>query len=42
MNANFGVLPPLNRIIRDKAERKKAMAERSLESVLEFKKEMDV
>ncbi len=42
MNANFGVLPPLNRIIRDKSERKKAMAERSLESVKEFKKEMGV
>lgn len=42
MNANFGVLPPLNRIIKDKAERKKAMAERSLESVREFKKEMEI
>ncbi len=39
MNANFGILPPLNRIIRDKAERKKAQAERSLSEVKEFIKE---
>ena len=30
MNANFGVLPPLNKIVRDKAQRKREMAERSL------------
>lgn len=40
MNANFGVLPPLDRIIRDKAERKKIMAERSLSAVAEFIKEI--
>lgn len=42
MNANFGILPPLNRIVRDKAERKRLMAERSLTSVREFKKEMEI
>ena len=40
MNANFGILPPLGRIIRDKAERKREMAERSLKSVEDFIKEM--
>jgi methylenetetrahydrofolate--tRNA-(uracil-5-)-methyltransferase len=39
MNANFGILPPLDRIIRDKAERKHAMAERSLICVKDFIKE---
>lgn len=37
MNANFGILPPLGKIIRDKVERKKAMAERSLKEITEFK-----
>lgn len=41
MNANFGILPPLNRIIRDKTERKKAQAERSLSEVREFIKEIN-
>lgn len=36
MNANFGIIPPLNRKIRDKAERKKEMAERSLSCTEEF------
>jgi methylenetetrahydrofolate--tRNA-(uracil-5-)-methyltransferase len=40
MNANFGVIPPLNEIIRDKAERKRKMAERSLSLVSEFIKEL--
>lgn len=40
MNANFGILPPLDKIIRDKAERKRAMAERSLACVQEFIKEI--
>ena len=39
MNANFGILPPLNMVIRDKAERKRQMAIRSLEDIREFKKE---
>ena len=40
MNANFGILPPLECVIRDKSERKKAMAERSLRAVDEFIKEI--
>lgn len=40
MNANFGILPPLGRIIRDKAERKKQMAERSIEKITAYKKEI--
>ncbi len=39
MNANFGILPPLDRIVRDKTERKRLMAERSLIEVEKFKKE---
>lgn len=37
MNANFGILPPPDRIIRDKSERKKYMAERSLSEMAKFK-----
>ncbi len=40
MNANFGILPPMDRIIRDKAERKRAMAERSLKDLNDFIKEI--
>lgn len=40
MNANFGILPPLERVIKDKAERKKAQAERSLFDIKQFKKEI--
>lgn len=36
MNANFGIIPPLNRKIRDKAERKKEMAERSLFEITQY------
>ena len=42
MNANFGILPPLPMIIRDKAERKKQMAIRSLDKIREFKEELNV
>ena len=42
MNANFGILPSLNQIIRDKAERKRLMAERSLQQINLFKKEMNI
>ncbi len=42
MNANFGILPPLDRIVRDKAERKRLMAERSLREVDRFKKENEI
>lgn len=41
MNANFGILPPLNRIIRDKAQRKREQAERSLSKISEFIKEIN-
>ena len=40
MNANFGILPALNRIIKDKAERKRQMAIESLLEVEKFKKEI--
>jgi len=40
MNANFGILPPPDRIIRDKAERKRFQAERSLEKLQTFLKEI--
>ncbi len=40
MNANFGILPPLNEIVRDKALRKQKMAERSLKEIEQFIKEM--
>ncbi|MDY6367922.1 MAG: methylenetetrahydrofolate--tRNA-(uracil(54)-C(5))-methyltransferase (FADH(2)-oxidizing) TrmFO [Clostridia bacterium] len=39
MNANFGILPPLGRIIKDKSERKRAMAERSLKDTENYVKE---
>ena len=41
MNANFGILPKLNQIIRDKALKKKMQAEISLEETEKFKKEID-
>ena len=40
MNANFGILPSFNEIIKDKAERKRRAAERSLKAAEEFKKEI--
>ena len=33
MNANFGILPPLEEKIKDKQERYKKQAERSLKSI---------
>ena len=33
MNANFGILPPLEVKIRDKQERYKKQAEKSLENI---------
>ena len=33
MNANFGILTPLDRRIKDKKERYRALAERALESI---------
>ncbi len=41
MNANFGILPPPDMVIRDKAERKRFMAERSLAAVDDFIKEIN-
>lgn len=41
MNANFGILPALPSIIRDKSERKRLMAERSLTCVKEYIKEIN-
>ena len=40
MNANFGILPPPDIVIKDKAERKRFMAERSLEKIDKFIKEI--
>lgn len=37
MNANFGILPSLGKIVKDKAQRKRLMAERSLEEIAKFK-----
>lgn len=39
MNANFGILPPIN--LRDKKERKRLMAERSLNDVKKFIAEIE-
>ena len=33
MGANFGIMPPLDRVIRDKKERYQAFADRSLENL---------
>lgn len=41
MNANFGILAPLNERIRDKRERYRLMAERSLESIKKAMKRKD-
>lgn len=37
MNANFGILPPLERRIRDKGERKAALAQRALDAIEAWK-----
>ena len=42
MNANFGILPPLDIITRDKALKKKLQAERSLNEISKFIKEMNI
>ncbi len=42
MNANFGIIPPLDVVLRDKAERKRLMAERSLKEISDFKKEIQL
>lgn len=40
MNANFGLLPPLEERIRDKKVKKQMLADRSLKSLEQFKKEL--
>ncbi len=42
MNANFGILPSLDCFIKDKKERKRLMAERSLENIKSFVKEIEL
>lgn len=42
MNANFGLLPPLNTKIRDKMRRYEALSQRSLEILSKFIKEYEV
>ena len=37
MNANFGILPPLDKEVRDKRERYRQLAERSLKDIEEYK-----
>ena len=41
MNANFGIIPPLDMIIKDKKEKKRLQAERSLKDTLAFKNEIE-
>ena len=41
MNANFGILPMLNGVIKDKSKKKYALAERSLSAIKEFYKELE-
>ena len=40
MNANFGILPPLNVTVKDKKERKRQMAERSIKEMESFRQEI--
>ena len=40
MNANFGILPPLSEMIRDKKQKKRLLAERSLREISRFKEEL--
>ncbi len=40
MNANFGILPPLDKIVKDKKEKKRLLAERSLKEAELFRKEL--
>lgn len=41
MNANFGILPPLDRVVRDKKLKKSEMAKRSLDEIVQLKKEIE-
>jgi len=40
MNANFGLLPPLERPVRDRAKRKGALADRALAAMRDFAREL--
>ena len=40
MNANFGILKPLDKVIRDKKQRYAALAERALEGIKQYKKSL--
>lgn len=40
MNANFGIIPPLGEIVRDKKEKKRLLAERSLAETEKFIKQI--
>lgn len=40
MNANFGILKPLDKVIRDKKQRYAALAERAIESIEQYKKSL--
>lgn len=42
MGANFGVLPPLEEKIRDKAQRYMALAQRAMTALAAYKEEMDL
>ena len=41
MNVNFGLMPPLTRRIRKRAERNKLIAERAMDSLVKFKEKCD-
>jgi methylenetetrahydrofolate--tRNA-(uracil-5-)-methyltransferase len=41
MNANFGILKAADKKIRDKKERYRYLAERSLATIKQFKEEID-
>jgi methylenetetrahydrofolate--tRNA-(uracil-5-)-methyltransferase len=40
MNANYGILPPLEVRVRDKKERYKHLSERAIESIKNYVKEL--
>ena len=42
MNANFGILPPLEKYIRDKKQRYASLAERALEDIKAFKERINI
>lgn len=42
MNASFSLIPPLEKKIRNKRERKQMISERGLEKLAEFAEEMKI